>query len=226
MHDRNTSVTGQAGTVGLRADGGQPACGGQARPGSVQSWQLDEQFGEIYEQYFAGIYAYVAGRLGRDIADDLAAETFLTAFRIRRGFDPERGELRPWLFGIATNLIARYRRAEVRRYLVLAQESADEPADDPQDQIMTRLRAEQMRKPLALALAQLSEGDRHALLLVALADLSYAEAAIALGIPPGTVGSRLNRARRTMRAALGGQDPLTDSGPAEKQEEATNVQHR
>jgi DNA-directed RNA polymerase specialized sigma24 family protein len=55
-------------------------------------------------RHFASVYRYVAGRLGPDVADDLAAETFLAAFRRRVTLDPTRGAVRPWLYGIATNL--------------------------------------------------------------------------------------------------------------------------
>ena len=68
--------------------------------------------------------------------------------------------------------------------------------------------------PLAGALAALSAGDRHVLLLVAWADLGYQEVAEALGIPVGTVRSRLNRARRKVRTALGA-DPAFVSDAAE-----------
>lgn len=77
-----------------------------------------ERFAVIYGRYFAEIYRYVAGRLGRDAADDLAAEAFLTAFRRRTSFDPVLGSVRPWLYGIATNLVAQ-RRDEIRRYRAL-----------------------------------------------------------------------------------------------------------
>jgi RNA polymerase sigma-70 factor (ECF subfamily) len=74
-----------------------------------------EVFTEVY-CYFRAIYLYVAARLGTGPAEDIAAETFAVAFGQRDRFDPARGGVRPWLFGIATNLVARYRRAEARRY--------------------------------------------------------------------------------------------------------------
>lgn len=73
-----------------------------------------ERFGEIFDRYFAEIHGYVARRLGRDIADDVAAETFLTAFRSRRRFDADRGTVRSWLYGIATNHLSAYHRQEIR----------------------------------------------------------------------------------------------------------------
>jgi RNA polymerase sigma factor (sigma-70 family) len=168
-----------------------------------------EAFGELYARHFAVVYRYVAGRLGPDAADDLAAETFLAAFRRRHRFDPDRGAVRPWLFGIATNLVAQHHRAESRWYAALARAGAD-PLIEPsvwagdEDRIADRVVASQARPALAAVLARLPDRDRDVLLLVAVGGLSYAEVAFALGIPEGTVGSRLSRARRTIIAALSG----------------------
>jgi RNA polymerase sigma factor (sigma-70 family) len=197
----NRQATGHAAEMAVTAVGPAEA------DVNVSQWP-GARFAEIYEQYFPAIYQYVAGRLGRDIADDLAAETFVIAFRERHNFDPGRGAIRPWLFGIATNLVARHRRSEARRYRAIARASADRLYFDPEDQIATRLTAQQLREPLVRALAALADGDRDVLLLVALAGLTYTEVATALAIPEGTVGSRLNRARRKISAALGTQDPL------------------
>ena len=91
----------------------------------AESLACPELFGELYARYFADIYRYMAARLGPDVADDLAAETFLAAFRRKHTFDPRLGAVRPWLYGIATNLIAGHRRAESRRYDALARISID-----------------------------------------------------------------------------------------------------
>jgi RNA polymerase sigma-70 factor (ECF subfamily) len=176
----------------------------------AESMHRPERFAAIYDRYFAEIYRYLAGRLGPDVADDLAAETFADAFRKRAQFRPSRGALRPWLYGIATNLVARHRRVEARRLNALTRAADQPPAADHgdlADRAAARVSAQQLRQPLARALAQLADRDRDVLLLVSLADLSYEEVAAALGIPAGTVGSRLNRARRTVRAALTDIDP-------------------
>jgi RNA polymerase sigma factor (sigma-70 family) len=186
----------------------------------AESLHRPERFAAIYDRYFTEIYRYVAGRLGPDVADDLAAETFADAFRKRAEFRPARGALRPWLYGIATNLVARHRRVEARRLSALSRAASSaahgHAAADPgdlQDRAAARVSAQQLRKPLARALAQLPDGDRDVLLLVSLADLSYEEVAAALGIPAGTVGSRLNRARRKVRTALKDIDPGLDRAP-------------
>jgi RNA polymerase sigma-70 factor, ECF subfamily len=168
-----------------------------------------DQFAAIYERYFGEIYRYVAGRLGPDVADDLAAETFLVAFRKRERVDPALGRVRPWLYGIATILVGQHRRAETRRYRALSRAGRGAPASDEShdDRVAAAVAAERLGPRLATALAELGQGDRDVVLLVAISELSHQEIAVALEIPYGTVGSRLNRARRELRDALGEIDP-------------------
>jgi RNA polymerase sigma factor (sigma-70 family) len=161
-----------------------------------------EDFGAVYDAHFPAIYAYVAGRLGRDVADDIAADTFVTALRRRHTFDATRGDVRPWLFGIATRLVAQHRRQETRRYRALGRAGADAVTDGHETRVVDWVDAEGLAPRLAKAIAALSPGDRDVLLLNALADLSHEEIAQALGIPYGTVGSRLSRARKKVRTTL------------------------
>ncbi|BCJ32992.1 DNA-directed RNA polymerase sigma-70 factor [Actinocatenispora thailandica] len=160
------------------------------------------QFAAVYDRYFRVIYRYIAGRLGSQHADDLAAETFLVAYAKRDRFDPARGELRPWLFGIATNVVRQHRRVEARRYRALARTPAESVAEGPEDRAVDVAAAQLRRPQLARALRSLSAGERDVLLLVTLGQLSYGEAGEALGIAPGTAGSRLSRARTKLRSAL------------------------
>ena len=146
----------------------------------------------IYERHGAAILRYVRRRLGDGPAEDAAAEVFARALTAR--FDGAN-EL-PWLYGIAAHVIADLHRAERRRLKALERAAAEprrpgEPADP--------LDAE-----LARALRKLSRGDREALLLVVWGELSYEETAVALGVPIGTVRSRIARARRNLSADAGG----------------------
>lgn len=165
-------------------------------------------FAELFERYFAGLHGYASRRLDGPGGDDVAAETFLIAFRQRDRFDPERGSVRAWLYGIATNLIRARRREEAQGYLAYARAAAH-PPDDPvhEERTTDRIAAEAARKRIVAALADLSAGDRDALLLVVWGELSHEETAAALGIPVGTVGSRLHRARRQIRAAFDDVNP-------------------
>lgn len=79
-----------------------------------ESWTEPERFAAIFDRYFSEVHRYIARRIGPAVADDLAGEVFLTAFAQRRKYDTERGCARPWLYGIATNLIGSHRRHERR----------------------------------------------------------------------------------------------------------------
>ncbi|MFD9431354.1 RNA polymerase sigma factor [Streptomyces sp. NPDC060002] len=167
-----------------------------------------ESFGELYHRHAAVIHRYAARRLGEDAAEDITAETFLAAFRTRGRYDASRAGARPWLYGIAANLIGKQRRTEVRALRALARTGHDPVADSWTDRSDSRVTAQAAQGRLAGALAGLSRGDRDVLLLVAWADLGYQEVAEALSIPVGTVRSRLHRARRKVRLALGDADPM------------------
>jgi RNA polymerase sigma factor (sigma-70 family) len=176
----------------------------------AESWQVPERFGVVFDRHAAAIHGYIARRLGRDAADDLVGETFLVAFGRRGGYDPDQPSARPWLYGIATRLVSRRRRDEVRFFRAISRTGID-PAADPvaepvADEGARRADAQKLHRRLAGALAALPAADREALLLVA-DGLSHTEAAQALGVPPGTLSSRLARARRKLRAELGDVNP-------------------
>ncbi|GGS72723.1 DNA-directed RNA polymerase sigma-70 factor [Planobispora rosea] len=162
-----------------------------------------ERFGVVFDTHYEEIRRYIGRRLDLDIAEDLAAETFLIAFRRRDRFDPARGSVRPWLYGIATNLVGRHRRAELRRYRALAK-AGPPPDDDGHDQrVVDRVSAGVTAGRLSGALARLPRGERDAVLLAAYGGLTYDEIAEALGVAYGTVASRLSRARAKLRDWLG-----------------------
>ncbi|MCW2942434.1 MAG: polymerase subunit sigma-70 [Actinomycetia bacterium] len=169
-----------------------------------------ERFGEIFDAYFAEIHRYVVSRLGPDAAEDVVAETFLAAFRKRTLYDADRAGVRTWLYGIATNLIGNHRRTEVRALRALGRRSPELRVEGHDDRVAAQVSAQGLRPELAAAIAKLNKGDRDVLLLVALAGLGHDEIAVALEIPYGTVGSRLSRARKKLRAALGGTNPMLD----------------
>jgi RNA polymerase sigma-70 factor (ECF subfamily) len=167
-------------------------------------------FTALYDRHIEDIHRYVAGRLGREAADDLAAEVFLIAFRKRASFDPERGAIKPWLYGIATKVVSRHRRSEGRRLTAMSRVTADRAADGHEDGVTARVAAERVGPELARAINGLSKADRDVLFLTALAGLSYQEVALALGIASGTVGSRLNRAKSALRRVLGDINPTKE----------------
>jgi RNA polymerase sigma factor (sigma-70 family) len=168
-----------------------------------RSWTEPERFADVFDRYYAEIHGYVSRRLGSSLADDVASETFLIAFDRRRRYDLAHPNARPWLYGIASNLISRHHRAELRRYRALARADVTVAVDGHTDGVAARLDAAALRGRLAAALVEIADGDREVLLLVAWAQLSCEEAALALGIRAGTARSRLHRARKKTRAALG-----------------------
>ncbi len=173
-----------------------------------------EQFTVVFRRHAPYIQRYVVRRLGQDAADDIVAETFLAAFRQRDCYDLSRADARPWLYGIATNLIGRHRLAETRQYRAVARSGADPVTESFTDGVDDRVSAGAASRRLAVGLARLSAELRDTLLLVTWGDLSYEEAATALGVPIGTVRSRVSRARGKLRRALG------DTNPAAFQEES------
>ncbi|MEV4257114.1 RNA polymerase sigma factor [Spirillospora sp. NPDC049652] len=177
----------------------------------ASSLRNPEGFALVYDRYFDDVHRYLAARLGRETADDLAADTFLIAFRRRADFDPSRGTaLRPWLYGIATNLVSQHRRAEQRRLKAMGRVGAEVSVDGHEERATARIAAETLRPDLVRAVRGLSSGERDVVFLSAVAGLGYEEIAQALKIPSGTVGSRLSRAKARLRRALA--DKTTQSG--------------
>jgi RNA polymerase sigma factor (sigma-70 family) len=168
------------------------------------------RFAAIFDAHFAEIHRYVVSRLGASAAEDVVAETFLAAFRGRSQYDPKCGSVRTWLYGIATNLVGKQRRVELRALRAMGRRGPDPHAEGPEERVVSSVAAQRLRPELAAAIASLNAADREVLLLVALGGLSHEEVAAALDIPYGTVGSRLSRARKKIRAVLGDTNPLHD----------------
>lgn len=190
---------------GQRPDGRASPAGGTAEDDAAvirRSRDEPEHFAMLFRRYAPEVQRYVRRRIGIDAADDVVAETFLAAFRQRDGYDLERSSARPWLYGIATNLIGRYRRSEIQQYRILARTGRDPVTEPFTDRVDAAVSAEGAREKLAAALARLPVAYRDTLLLVVWGDLSYAEAAAALGVPTGTVRSRMSRARKRLRRSL------------------------
>jgi RNA polymerase sigma factor (sigma-70 family) len=170
-------------------------------------------FTQIFDRHFDAVRGYLGRRVDADVAQDLAAEAFTVAFDGRRRFDSGRPSARPWLLGIATNLLRHHRRSEVRRLHAMARLDVPDLIPDGTDSIDARLDAGRLRSRLADALASLPQGERDVLLLHAWADLDHAAIAQALGISVGTARSRLHRARGRLRERLAqtGRPPLIGS---------------
>jgi RNA polymerase sigma factor (sigma-70 family) len=168
------------------------------------SWLEPERFAVLFDRHAPHIHRYLARRAGRQVADDLVAETFLTAFAKRDRYDLGYSNARPWLYGIATNLVGQHRRDEARQYRIMQRAVAEPEVPDHADRVAAGVTAQATRTLLDAALAGLPAGDRDVLLLVAWEQLTYQEVSRALAIPAGTVRSRLHRARTKVRQVLAG----------------------
>ncbi|MCW2926526.1 MAG: hypothetical protein JWM86_494 [Thermoleophilia bacterium] len=156
----------------------------------------------LVQRHHRVLFGYLARRVGRDLAEDVTSETFTRAFAQRSRFDQSRDDARPWLFGIATNLLRNNARSEVRQLRAYSRHGVQDRTSDDDAAVNSRIDAEAQSPALAAALASLKQGDREALQLFAWNDMSYEEIAESLEIPVGTVRSRLNRARRIVQEHL------------------------
>ncbi|MFD5563185.1 RNA polymerase sigma factor [Kitasatospora griseola] len=159
-----------------------------------------EAFGELFDEHAGAVYGYALRALGDwTAAEDAVSLTFLEAWRLRTSLHEEGDSVRPWLFGIATNVLRNTARAGRRHRAAMARLPAQEIVPDFAEELVTRL--DDGEKPAAVrrALGRLRRSEREVFGLCVWAGLDYASAAQALGVPVGTVRSRLSRARGRLR---------------------------
>ena len=178
-----------------------------------------DRFAEIFDRHGAALAGYLAHRVPPSAVEDLASETFLSAFKARARYDLAQADARPWLFGIATNTLRHHWRAEGRRRALAerlyrlgrrtpgpgGQSAGDHPGTDDDGD----------RARVLAALDQLDPGIRDTLMLLAVGGLTYDEVARALDVPVGTVRSRIFRGRRRLQELLRDNDaagPLRRAG--------------
>ncbi|MEV7510129.1 RNA polymerase sigma factor [Streptomyces sp. NPDC090085] len=169
-----------------------------------------DAFGKLFDAFARSVYNHAYRLTGNwSAAEDVMSLTFLEAWRRHDRVEAEGGSLRPWLLGIATNLVSNQRRAARRHREVLAH-LPQAPAGVPDFAEETAGRIDDAARIAALqeALAQLRRPQREVLALCVWAGLDYQEAAEALGVPVGTVRSRLSRARAKLHR-------LTDAAAAQ-----------
>ncbi|HEX3748931.1 MAG TPA: RNA polymerase sigma factor [Streptosporangiaceae bacterium] len=158
-------------------------------------------FGVIFDRHGSTLLRFLARRVNPAEAEDLLGEVFRIAFERRPAFDRSRDSARPWLYGIAANLVAKHYRSETRRLRALARAGAAwVPDEDPAERAVAAADAGVRWARVADAIGVLPEAERQVLLLFAWEELSYDEIAAALGVPVGTVRSRLSRARSRLSA--------------------------
>jgi RNA polymerase sigma factor (sigma-70 family) len=160
-----------------------------------------DAFRELFDEHVRAVYNHAFRLTGNwSTAEDVVSRTFLEAWRLRDRIDvgDGAGSLRPWLLGIATNTARNARRAARRHDNALARLPNEEVAPDFADQVSARIDDRGRLADVRTALAALGRPEREVLALCVWAGLGYAEAAEALGVPVGTVRSRLSRARKKL----------------------------
>jgi RNA polymerase sigma-70 factor, ECF subfamily len=165
-----------------------------------------DAFVEVVSRHEVAVHAFLARRAGHQVAADLLGEVWLRAFAGRGGYDPAYPDARPWLFGIARNVLrAHWRASRGDNHAPggATEESALAQAQtDPWDDVVDRLDSATRVRALASAVRALPAEERDVLLLVAWEQLTPAQAATVLGVPQGTARSRLHRARAALRPVL------------------------
>ena len=179
-----------------------------------KSLRHPEVFELIFDRHYDVVRRYSQRRVGALDGEEIASETFVQAFAQRRRFDSERfASARPWLIGIANNLIRSHLRHEdVRRrhwpVSVALTQSEPEPSLDA-------LAASEQAPALQAALRRVPAADRETFLIVVVGELSYAEAAELMGIPQGTVRSRVHRVRTSLRELMRSAEAINPGGVIE-----------
>jgi RNA polymerase sigma-70 factor (ECF subfamily) len=191
------------------------------------SLAVPARFGPIFDRHATVLHRYLVRRLGPNDAEAMVGELFRIAFQRRAAYDLDRADARPWLYGIATNLVAKHRRTEGRRVRAIARLAAQRVEQaDLADRTAATLDAARQWDRVAAAVAALPQPELDALVLHVWESLSYGQIAEALGVPIGTVRSRLNRARTRLRELAGargeeqdehtdGRDPESSAGRIE-----------
>jgi RNA polymerase sigma-70 factor (ECF subfamily) len=173
-----------------------------------------DTFGSLFDDYARAVYNH-AFRLTGDwsAAEDVLSLTFLEAWRLRETVELTGGSLRPWLLGIATNTARNIRRAARRHEAAVCRLPRDEVFPDFAEDLIDRIDDAGQIALLQTALSRLRRAEREVVALCLWSGLDYVAAARALGIPVGTVRSRLSRARKKLRKFAGAEVPPGSGNP-------------
>jgi RNA polymerase sigma factor (sigma-70 family) len=165
-----------------------------------RSLENPEEFREVFERHYNAVRRFTQRIVGRQIGEEIAAQTFLIAFERRATYDLGYASARSWLFGIAYNVARHHLRSERSQQDMLTRLPRGREATDPIE--IETLDAARLTPILRKALSELREEQRSPFLLVALGELTYQETADVLDIPVGSVRSRIHRSRERLRELL------------------------
>ncbi|GAA3858819.1 sigma-70 family RNA polymerase sigma factor [Saccharothrix violaceirubra] len=162
-----------------------------------------EAFGELFGRHHDAVYNYCFRRVASwSVAEDLVSAVFLEAWRTRRRLVLDTGSLLPWLIGVATRVTHRHRRSGTRYDALLRRIPAGPPEPELAETVAAKIDDERRMADVLAAIAGLPKRERDVIAVCVFGELDYASAAIALGVPVGTVRSRLSRARRRLAALV------------------------
>lgn len=160
-------------------------------------------FGELFDRHSTAVYNHCFRRTGSwDVAQDLTSVVFLEAWRRRRDVRLHGDSILPWLLAVSNNVARNARRSIRRRRRLLAKLPPQSTSTNGEDELEQRIDDERAMASIIAKLAVLRIEEQEVIALCDWADLSYAEAATALGIPIGTVRSRLSRAHEHLRTMI------------------------
>ena len=162
-----------------------------------------EAFGELYARHARAVFAFCARRTGDlALAEDLTSVVFLEAWRRRRSVQLTATSALPWLLGTAHNVVRNQRRSLRRHRAALQRLPMDRASPSGEEEAIARIDAQRTLSVALRAVHRLPPEQRDAVNLVLWSGLSYEDAAQALGVPIGTVRSRIARARATLGDSL------------------------
>jgi RNA polymerase sigma-70 factor (ECF subfamily) len=162
-----------------------------------------EAFGELYERHAQAVFAFCARRTGDlTLAEDLTSVVFLEAWRRRRSVRLSGHSALPWLLGTAHNVVRNQRRSLRRHRAAVLRLSANDVSPSGEEEVIARVDAQRTLSAALTAVERLPQEQQDVVNLVLWSGLSYQDAAQALGVPVGTVRSRVARARAALGASL------------------------
>ncbi|WP_331766888.1 RNA polymerase sigma factor [Embleya sp. NBC_00896] len=157
-------------------------------------------FEELFNEHSRSVYNHAFRLIGDWVAaEDVVALTFLEAWRLRDKVVEDGGSLRPWLLGVATNVTRNSRRTARRHQAVLDRMPREQVVPDFADVLVGQIDDTRTIAQVRVLLGKLRRHEREVIALCVWAGLDSAAAAEALGVPVGTVRSRLSRARAKLR---------------------------
>jgi RNA polymerase sigma-70 factor (ECF subfamily) len=180
----------------------------------AELWQAattgnSKAFGELFERHGRAVFSFCARRTGDlSLAEDLTSIVFLEAWRRRQSVEIDESAL-PWLLGTANNLARNARRSLRRHNAALRRLPTDESSSDSEDDAVARIDAQRALTSALKAISKLSSEERDVVNLVLWSGVSYDDAARVLGVPVGTVRSRVSRARSKLVDSLTSVVPST-----------------